>query len=264
MEFNDAMKKFHDYFREDLLGFIKNKKIHNYRAVIAGGYGLKKLLETKLGLRDRIRTHDCDITITSFRTKKDLYSTYSAMVDKVTRFIHEQEKPNDFQVVLIDQANQYVEALNYRRFAVIMIKYKGYDFVDIAFTDMKLTMDTIDKQNSLKCGLPLKKLEAYLRELLMLIYMENVTGVYPYLYYKRNPIEGDEYGKGRKDISRAKLVCELTKSKKYIEYCGILNRVNIDDMARMSREDRNKFFKALSSLMTFRKRKVNDLTKSET
>jgi hypothetical protein len=270
MTFSQTLLSFQEYFKDDLLGYLGGSESismrresgkANYRAVVAGGYGLKKLLQTKLNLYGKVHTSDCDITITSFRSKKDLYSTYKAFVEKVTRFIHEQERPELFQVTLVDQANQYVQALDYHRFAVIMIKFKGYDFVDIAFTDMKLKMEMIDKSNSLKAGWPLKKLEFYLQELLTLIYLENVTGVYPMLYYKRNFVEGTDPEKGVKDISRAKLVCALTKSKKYVDYCGLLGKMTIGEMAKMSRGDRDEFFKALSKLVEFRKRVTKHLTK---
>lgn len=272
MSFNEAMQRFRDYFRDDLLGFMhtdrrQGKRLASYRAVVVGGYGLRTLLETKLGklgVHDRVRTYDCDITITSFRSKKDLYDTYKAFVQKITQFVHEQEHPEHFQVVLVDQANQYIQALDYHRFAVVMIKYKGFDFVDIAFTDMKLTMDAIDKGSSSKAGLPLKTLDAYLHDLLSLVYLENVSNIYPYLYWKRNPIDGQEPSKGKKDIQRAKLACELTKSKKYIEYCGLINRITINEMAEMTRAQRNEYFKALSTLIAFRKQKIKDLTVDST
>lgn len=256
--FSEALVSFQEYFKEDLMGYMQKQKqsTANYRAVVAGGFGLKKLLQTKLNLYGKVRTSDCDITVTSFRSKKELYDTYKHFVDKVTRFVHEQERPELYQVTLVDQANQYVKPLNYHRFAVIMIKYKGYDFVDIAFTDMKLTMDMIDKTNSRKAGWPLKKLEAYLKELLTLIYMENVSGVYPMLYQKRNIVEGHDPEKGYKDIMRAKLACELTKSKKYIAYCELIGRISVEGLMKMSTKERDEFFGALSKLVAFRKRMV--------
>lgn len=253
--FKRALSAFQEYFREDLIGYINNpRKRRNYRAVIAGGYGLKTLLESKLNLYGKVRTSDCDITITSFRSKEALYDTYQYFVEKVMKFVHEQKHPEHFNVSLIDQANQYIAALNYHRFAVIMISYKGYEFVDIAFTDMKLTMKQIDKETSIKVGLPLKTLETYLVELLSLIYFENVSNVYPALYYRRNPIVGVSYEKGVKDIQRAQLVCSLTKSKKYIEYCDLIYHIDFDRMLTMTKEERDKYFKALSSLVKYQKR----------
>jgi hypothetical protein len=261
--FKGVLEEFHEYFRDDLIGYIRNpRKRKNYRAAIAGGYGLKKLLESKLNLYGKIRTGDCDITITSFRSKDALYDTYQYFIEKVIKFIHKQKHPEYFNVTLVDQANQYVAALNYHRFAVIMIKYKGYDFVDIAFTDMKLTLKQIDKENSMKVGLPLKTLETYLVELLSLIYFENVSDVYPALYYKRNPIVGASYEKGIKDIQRAQLVCSLTKSNKYIDYCEMMNRIDIDKMQQMTQEERDKYFKTLSSLVKYHKKMVRVTTAS--
>lgn len=261
--FNNTLAKFQEYFREDLIGYINSpRKRNNYRAVIAGGYGLKKLLESKLNLYGKVRTGDCDITITSFRSKDALYDTYQYFVQKVTKFIHEQKHPEYFNVSLVDQANQYIAALNYHRFAVIMISYKGYEFVDIAFTDMKLTLKQIDKEHSIKVGLPLKTLETYLVELLSLIYFENVSDVYPALYYRRNPIVGVSYEKGIKDIQRAQLVCSLTKSKKYIDYCDLIYHINFNKMLEMSTEERDKYFKALGSLVKYRKRVMRKTTPS--
>jgi len=253
--FKRALTEFQEYFREDLIGYINSpRKRRKYRAVIAGGYGLKTLLESKLNLFGKVRTGDCDITITSFRSKDDLYDTYTYFIEKVTDFIHNQKHPEHFNVSLVDQANQYVAALNYHRFAVIMITYKGYEFVDIAFTDMKLTMKQIDKENSVKVGLPLKTLETYLVELLSLIYFENVSDVYPALYYRRNPIVGVSYEKGIKDIQRAQLVCSLTKSKKYIDYCQLIHNIDFDKLLKMTKEERDTYFKALSSLVKYQKR----------
>jgi hypothetical protein len=261
--FREALANFKEYFKNDLTGYIASRKTKSntdFKAVIAGGYGLQTLLETKLGLYGKVHTGDCDITITSFRTKQSLYDTYKYFIKKVAEFIHTQDNPQFFKVHIVDQANQYVQVMNYHKFAVIMIKFKGYDFVDIDFTDMKLTMDMIDKKNSLKAGLPLKTLESYLTELITMIYLENVSTVYPEAYYRRNPLVGTYKEKGIKDLQRAKLVCSLTRSKKYVKYCGIINRTSLRELATMTKEERDEYFKALSLLVVYRKRVTKHLT----
>ena len=250
---NSALADFKQMFCDDLLDSITNSK-SRYRAVVAGGYGLKTLLETKYDTYNKIKTGDLDITVTSFPSRRDLKKTFKYFVEKVMRFVHSQAKPTNFQVKLIDQANEYVPIFDYHKYAVIIITYKGNEFVDIAFTDMKISLDMIDKPSSLKAGIPLKTMDSYLYDLLTLIYLANVSDVYPYIYHKQNPINGVYFEKGIKNIERASLVCDVTKSKKYVQYCGLINRTSIDDLKKMTIEERDTFFRKLSSLDRYRKK----------
>ena len=248
---NSALEDFQRMFRDDLLNSITNNK-SKYRAVVAGGYGLKTLLETKYDTYNKIKTGDLDITITSFPSRRDLKKTYKYFVEKVMRFVHSQARPTNFQVKLIDQANEYVPIFDYHKYAVILITYKGNEFVDIAFTDLKISLDMIDIPSSLKAGIPLKTLDSYLYDLLTLIYLANVSNVYPYIYKKRNPVSGDNFEKGIKDIDRTSIVCDMNKSTKYVQYCGLINRTSVEDLNKMTSEERDNFFKKLSSLNRYR------------
>lgn len=255
---NSALADFKQMFRDDLLDSITNSK-SKYRAVVAGGYGLKTLLETKYDTYNKIKTGDLDITVTSFPSRRVLKKTFKYFVEKVMQFVHSQSRPTDFQVKLIDQANEYVPIFDYHKYAVILITYKGNEFVDIAFTDLKISLDMIDKPSSIKAGIPLKTMDSYLHDLLTLIYLANVSDVYPYLYNKQNPINGLYFQKGIKNIERASLVCNITKSKKYVQYCGLINRTSIEDLKTMTVEERDNFFKKLSSLNRYRERVTKQL-----
>jgi hypothetical protein len=254
---NQALNNFKAYFKDDLIGFLskhrKNNEQPKFKAVVAGGYGLNVLFESKYGLIDKIKTKDLDITISTNKTKMTFNECFDYWLLKVSKFIQSQKRPHEFKVVFIVTGQYDIPVMGYSRYALIMITHKHQDFVDLVFTDQALPNSMFDKRESVKNGLPIKKITGYLEELLLLIYMENVSYVYPDLYDKRNPYEGWNSEKGKKDIDRANLVCGIVKKKTYKKYCSLIEHTALDKVASLGWAKRDEYFKALEGLVSMYK-----------
>lgn len=256
LHLTQALENFKEYFKDDLVGFLssrKNKQPPRFKAVVAGGYGLNVLLGSKYGLTDKIKTKDLDITISTNKTSMNFNECFNHWLLKVTKFIQSQKRPHEYRLVAINTGQFEIPVMGYSRYALIMISYKREDFVDLVFTDQNLPNTTFDKKESLRNGLPIKKINGYMEELLLLIYMENVSHVYPDLYDKRNPFEGWHSDKGKKDIERANIVCSLIKKKAYKKYCSLIEATAIDKVASLSWAKRDEYFKALEGLVNIHK-----------
>lgn len=254
---HQALNDFKAHFKDDLVGFLskkgKDKVAPKFKAVVAGGYGLNVLLGSKYGLTDKIQTKDLDITISTNKTSMSFNECFNYWLLKVTKYIQSQKRPHEYKLVVISTGQYEIPVMGYNRYALIMISYKYEDFVDLVFTDQPLPNTVFDRSESLKNGLPIKKLTGYLEELLLLIYMENVSNVYPDLYDKRNPFEGWHSEKGRKDIERANLVCSLVKKKTYKKYCNLVEKTSINKLSSLSWAKRDEYFKALEGLVKMHK-----------
>lgn len=262
--YTHALNNFKQYFKEDLVGFLTPKKNERgksspkFKAVVAGGYGLSVLLTSKYDMPNKVVTKDIDITISTNKTLLSFDDCYDYWLLKVSKFIRAQKRPNDFKVVTINTGVHKIPVMGYNRYALIMISFKHGDFVDLVFTDQHLPKSVFDKGMSLKNGLPIKKLNGYLEELLALIYMENVSHVYPDLYDKRNPFDGWYSEKGKNDIERANLVCGLVKNKVYKKYCKIIEHTAIEKVSSLDWLKRDEYFKALEGLINMQKFLLKD------
>lgn len=247
-ELEQAINKFRDYFKDDLIGHLSKKK-PAFRVAVAGGYGLKVLIESKYNRFGAVKTSDLDLTISTHKSTMSPLEAYTHWMVKVMKFVHEQDEPRDYKIVAFDQDQQYVPIQDYKRHFIIVIYYKGQDFVDVAITDMELDPKSMDKEVSLKTGMPVKTLLAYLKDFLTIIYRANVRGVSDDVYAKRNPVVGAYYEKGLKDISRAKLICSIGTKKQYMKYCKIIQSITKEKLRSMSRYQRDEYFKILESLV---------------
>jgi hypothetical protein len=256
--FNNAMNAFKTAFQHELVGFL-NESRPNFRAVVAGGYGLKSLLEHKYKLLGKIVTKDFDVTVSTYKSKMTFLQCYTHWMSKLLHFIQAQDRPQDFKIVVINNGKQYIPVLDFHRYAIIIVTYRHQDFVDIAFTNQKINKKMLDVKYSLQLGIPLKDINAYLQELLTLIYMENVSNVYPDLYDKRNPIDGYYPEKGKQDIERARVVCGVSKSKAYLKSCDFIKNTSLLHLSKMHWKTRDSYFKALQHLVDARKVIVKDL-----
>lgn len=253
---SEALHSFIAFCNYDLTSFIHSKKIKNkFRCIVMGGYGLKTLLESKYNIQGKVQTKDLDITVSSYKSLLNEEQLLNYWVSKLLAFVRTQPNPWDYKISLI-QGSLYVPILDYTRSAIIMVSYKYQEFIDIAITDAKITKTVLDKETSLAVGLPLKKLNEYLLELLTIIYRANVQGVAPELYEKRNPVSGYYGNKGLNDIDRAKLICHMPRQKKYQAYCDTIKRVSIPKLLQSTPTERDQFFGALSSLVKLRKKIV--------
>lgn len=244
--------RFKEYMQDDLVGFLHvhgGRKQHMFRVVTAGGYGIKTLVETKYGLYGKVKTGDVDLTVSTYKCAMNPLECFQYWSKKIHAFFAAQEHPSDFKVQVVNFNHAYVPVMDFHREYVIMVSYKDDDFVDIAITDQKITFDMLDKRTSLKAGLPVKKEEYYLKEVLSLIYMENVPGVNEYSYKKRNPVTGMMRSKGIKDIQRGKLLCSVKKNDLYKEYCALLQDLTLTKLRRMSAAKRDMYFVELRDIL---------------
>lgn len=256
----EALSSFIAFFKHDLTSFLQNsrknsKNKHKFRCVVMGGYGLKTVLERRYNVHNKVHTNDLDITVSSYNSELDEKQLLDYWVTKVFAFIRTQPNPKDYKVSII-QGPLYVPIMDYTRTAIIMISYKYEEFVDIAITNAKIPKADLDQPTSLQVGLPVKKLNGYLLELLTIIYRSNVQDVSPELYDKRNPVTGYYGHKGINDINRAKLICQMPRQKKYQAYCEIIKKISIPKLLQTTEEERDTFFNALSGLLQKRKRVV--------
>lgn len=246
-EWGDIVIDAKAFFEKDLLGFLDQKR-PRFRAVTSGGYGLKTLLDVKYGMRDVIATSDIDITIS---VKNASYTPLEALTywrRRVNEFIGSRPDKYDFKVVVTSFRKTYVPVMNYNRFFYIGISYKGKDFMDFAITDYPVYGALLDIGSSRASQLPLKTEEGYLKEFLTLLYMETVPNVMQYAYTMRNPITGKTAEKGRKDLERVKLLCDVKKQKHYKKYCALIRNVTVSKLRKMTSEARDTYFESLRDI----------------
>ena len=242
--------RFKEYFRDDLIGYIKKpKQKPHFKVITSGGYGLKTLLEIKHQIYGKVITDDMDFTISTHNTYLTSIECYNYWHKKITEFINRQDEPSYFSIQTINLKHEYIPVMKFHRDFVIIIKYKEHEFIDIAITDLNINNHMLDTKASLLAGIPLKKEQYYLKEFLSLIYMENVTGVNPYCYYKRNPVTGKLPCKGLKDIDRVQLLCSINKIKLYKVYCKLIMNISFDRLKSMEKRERNKYFKELKKIL---------------
>ncbi len=238
---DDMYIQFKKFFRDDLLGCNPD-----FRIVVSGGYGIKTILEDKHHIYNKIKTGDLDLTV---GTQKP-YECFKYLYKKVEKFVnYVTPQPSDFNISVLDLHHSLVPIFNYHRDFIIMIDYKGDEFIDIAITDMKITLNMIDRNLSIKVGLPIKTEEYYMKEFMTLVYMENVPNINDYVYYKRNPITGKFPTKGQKDIRNSKLMCNYVKKKRYTKYCKLLHDITIKKLSSTSKVKRDKYFKELKPIV---------------
>jgi hypothetical protein len=241
---------FKNYFHNDLVGFITNTADKPpFRMVVAGSYGIKSTLEDKHGIYGKIpRPSDIDITVSTYNSTMSMDQCFLYLSNKLTSFFKIHGITN-FDMETVALSKTHVPVFNYNRKHLIMTKYKGEDFIDMAITDFKITRDMIDKPLSLKIGMPIKKEEYYLKEFLTLVYMENVPKVSPHMYKKRNPVVGAYPSKGKKDIVSSKLMCGFVKKKRYAKYCNLLRDLTSDALAKMTVPKREAYFSELNQIV---------------
>lgn len=240
-------RKFKEYFREDLLGYFELAK-PRFRVVTSGGYGLKTLLEEKHMIFGKVKTGDVDFTVSTYKSSMSPLKCFQYWSQKLHVFFNQQSKPSDFRVKVINFGHSHVPVLNFHRDFVLMVTYKNDEFVDVAITNQRISIDMLDKETSIRAGIPVKNEEGYLKEFLSMIYMENVGGVNTFCYAKRNPISGMYTCKGVKDIHRTQLLCSLKASNKYVRFCKLLEDVTIERLKGMSAMERDKLFADLKEI----------------
>jgi hypothetical protein len=237
------LERFKQFFREDLIGHI-GKREPEFRAITVGGYGLKTLVEGKHRMYGKVQTTDFDITVSNYRSKMTPTEMYTYWISRLYAFVAMQSKPEDFKLDVVNFGRQKIPVMGFTRYYVIMVKYNGEDFTDVVISNMKIMPSMIDRETSIATGVPVKTEEHYLDEFLKLIYIENVPGVNPYGYKKRNPVTGMFPEKGIKDIERSKLLCTM----QYHRYCRLLTGLTVAKLENMTKRERDQYFIRLKSL----------------
>lgn len=257
---HDMIKIFKTKFKNELIGWISNTDKPDYKMFVAGGYGIKTVLEDKYNIHGKVKTRDLDLTVSVKESKFSPSQCFNFWVKKMNDFFAEYGKKNfKMKTVNLGYHDGWVPGFKYHRYYLINTSYKGDDFIDLAIGDIPITKTMMDIPLSKQVGLPIKTEVCYLKEFLTLVYMENVPGVSSHAYSKRNPVTGQYAQKGQKDIHNSKLMCDhvakndnnlsLSKKNKYKKYCKLLYDITIDDLKKMKKEERDKYFSMLSEIV---------------
>lgn len=240
------------FFAHDLLGFLDQKN-PKFRVITSGGYGLKMLLETKHNMPNIIHTSDIDITVSVRNASFTPLQALDYWRRRINEFVASRPDKYEFKVITTSFKSTYVPVMNFNRYFYIGMLYKGRDFMDFAISDYPVSMKLFDIGASRMAKLPIKNEEGYLKEFLTLLYMETVPeAAAPYCYTQRNPITGCKSEKGKKDIFRAKVLCDVNKRKRYKKYCNIIKSVTVSKLRHMEKEDRDKYFTKLREIFAFK------------
>lgn len=243
-------EEFARYFDEELMGFVRKPETKPLmRAFVPGGYGLRMLFEHKYKKTGLLKPGDLDITISVNDSKFTSMECKLHLIEKCKKFINSRVDPYNYKMTVINFPPDYNPLLKMRRFCLISLTYKNDEFVDLVVTDRAISHTEIDKSVSETCDLPIKKPDGFFFEYFQIIYMENVPGVDHYCYLKRNPVTGKFSCKGVKDIDRVTILCNLAESKKYERYCKIVKQVTGDKLKTMSKEQRDKVFLELRTMI---------------
>lgn len=249
---HQIIENFCDFFSEELLeGVISNTP--KFKVIINGGYGLNVLLKTKYKNKS-IQTNDIDLAISTHKCSMTWQKCLDYWVSKLNKFVQSQEQPYSYTITVINTGKVPIPIFDYNRYAIVSLHYSQYDIADLIFTDQHIPKLMYDRKTSLISKLPIKTMTYYLDELFTMIYMENVSDIYPYLYTKRNPFEGWYKHKGIQDIERANILCDLIKQSKYDKFCQLITKTSIDRIANSTKAERDEYFRELLLLI---KRKKN-------
>jgi len=222
---------FSNMFKSDMLGWKQNERKPHW--IVKGGFGLKALLEHKYKQPGLITTKDIDLNI-SIRgyTEEQKEALLSYMQEKVQLFIAKTGVPFLFKAVVYTfKPSIYFSVEKYNLHALLLIKYNLEDWIDIGFVDYDISPKAIDWNVSEKVGYPVKTSGVYMKEIVGLVYQSNVKGADAFTYKKRNPNTGTMFRRGRKDIERSMLMCEIDPNlyDKYSTYCDYVTGLTKDD-----------------------------------
>jgi hypothetical protein len=117
---------------------------------------------------------------------------------------------------------------NNNLYYLVLLRYQNTDWIDIGFVDYSITEKMIDWAISEKVGFPIKTTEAYMDEIVTLVYQANIKDVDNFTFKKRNPIKGSLFKKGIQDLNRSQILCELDSSiyEDYKDYCDYVSSLD--------------------------------------
>jgi hypothetical protein len=247
-KWNQKLREYILFLQNDLMNFLSNSN-PLFSTVIAGGYGLKTLIEDRYNIKGKVETSDVDITVSGYNptTKQmtDPLLILNRWKQLLTEFIDQQPDSSLWELRIINLNGDIEPATIMKKYYLMMLKYKGEDFSDVVITNAIIHPSMIDIPLSNKHGFPMKKEALYLKELFRLLYIENVRFVAPYQYAKRNPITGKFQEKGQKDLERTQFLCEIKQTKEYDYYCNLLKEITIQQLRGMSGNKRSRLFESI-------------------
>ena len=160
-------------------------------------------------------------------------------------FIPDEHKDQFYDLYVEEIINQEKQYLTEKSSDIGPLRV---DFDFIYGTDVTRHLHTRD-QVTMFC-------EAYMKEIVSLVYQENEKGADIFTYKKRNPFTGTFYNKGIKDLERSKLMCELDMNiyNQYKRYCDYVENLEIKDDTPVSNLD----FKFLSNYFEKKINRIKD------
>ena len=245
---------FSHYFENDLLGW--KHKHSQPKWIVKGGYALQNLLKYKYDIPNLKITNDIDINV-SLKNINNKQNYIQYITRKVKEFFKSTSMFYLFSTELyIFEQPIYNKVEKSSLSSLLLIRYKTEPFIDIGFVDHAISEQSIDWNISQKCGYPIKNSEAYMKEIVSLVYQENEKGADIFTYKKRNPFTGTFYNKGIKDLERSKLMCELDMNiyNQYKRYCDYVENLEIKDDTPVSNLD----FKFLSNYFEKKINRIKD------
>ena len=253
--FNIALDYFKQYFHQQLMEtFQKDPK---YMIMLKGGYNLKTLLRHKFHSTAKIFTSDLDFGISSVGAKWGLKRTISYWDTELRKFINQNEKTrSDFSLVRVDIKDPTER--DFGLTCILQLRFQNEDFVDFSFFKEPISPQKLDRKVSFMVGLPVKKFNYALYEILNLILRENVPGMDDHTYKNRNPFSGKKAVKGIRDLYRARVACEALKNNPrvkvsdrplLIKICKLSKFLTYAHLKETKKKDRLDFFQKIIHLI---------------
>jgi hypothetical protein len=230
------------------------------KCVVSGGFGLLALLRNTSEYRDiindfvkrepRLRealvTTDIDIKVI---TLPESLQRVSGLWK--SRWEHFTETRPDFELKVSKPSKpKHDPVQDYDVAAFLFLTYRGSPILDMVVTDADVIGKDVNLKVSRAIGMPVMKIGTYLETMLRVIYASNVPGIYPYLHDKRHPVTGTQSHKGRMDIVRARMLCEVmrkTDTALPAHACRVLTILTLDKLESMDDDECRKFFQPLAN-----------------
>jgi hypothetical protein len=251
-------QSFGTFFKSELLEWKQN--LYKPHWIVKGGFTIKKLLEYKyndINQSKEISTKDIDLNV-SIKDQKHRDSYLEFIINKCYQFFYSTSFYFLFNIEVITfkpPVHNRIE--NNNLYYLVLLRYQNTDWIDIGFVDYSITEKMIDWAISEKVGFPIKTTEAYMDEIVTLVYQANIKDVDNFTFKKRNPIKGSLFKKGIQDLNRSQILCELDSStyEDYKDYCDYVS--SLDKHTILKENELIPF----DFLKQYFKRKMNQLKK---
>ena len=226
---DDMFHSFASFFKPELLEW-KNS-LYKPHWIVKGGFNIKKLLEYKYNDNThskQIQTKDIDLNV-SIKDQKQRDNYLKFIIDKCYQFFYSTSLYFLFNIEVITfkpPVHNRIE--NNNLYYLVLLRYQNSDWIDIGFVDYSISEKMIDFSISEKVGFPIKTIDAYMDEIVTLVYQANIKDVDNFTFKKRNPIKGSLFKKGIQDLERSQILCELDAYiyDEYVDYCEYVSTID--------------------------------------